>query len=210
MFILTHNYGEVMPDQEFWIAEGMKHIVPQGMGEFPEGFDVIGAIKDFSKKVDYQKVIDFGCGYGRLCESFKADQYLGVDINPQAIREAKERFPKYSFEVLDDDLERADLFFAYTVFLHIGDRALHKLLKKVRSKYLLVGEILGREWRRIGNPPVYNRNFEDYIKIFRTHDFVLKKRMEKPYERYSDTPWHQDKNTNFSFILFERCKNCYR
>ncbi len=194
-----------MSTDQFWAGEGLNHIMPQGFGEFPEGFDVRNEVKKITEDLSFDHVIDFGCGYGRLCESFKPESYLGIDINPSAIDEAKKQFAQYKFEILPNGPKGADLYFAYTVFLHMTDTQLHEALKNIRCKWLVVGEVLGREWRREGLPPVYNRDLEDYVTLMRSHDLVLHRHVRKPYKRYSESPWYQGKNTDVSFLVFKKC-----
>ena len=86
-----------MQGRDFWKEQGMEHVIPKGFGQFPEGFDVHGLLRNLSEEIGYESVIDFGCGYGRLCESFDSDKYLGVDISPALIEEAKSKFENYRF-----------------------------------------------------------------------------------------------------------------
>ncbi len=199
------EYGGHMQSKDFWKEQGLEHVIPKGFGEFPEGFDVHGVLRDLSDEVGYKSVIDFGCGYGRLCESFDPSKYLGVDVNPAAIDQAKTKFEKYQFSLLTDDVMGAELYLAYTVFLHLSDKELHGALQKFRCKWLIVSEILGREWQRDGLPPVYNRDLPDYVQILRSHDFVLHKHVKRGYKRYQDIPWYQGKNTDISFLVFRKC-----
>lgn len=194
-----------MSAEQFWQTEGMEHIIPQGFGEFPEGFDVRDEIRNLVQELPYNEVIDFGCGYGRLCESFDPAKYWGIDISPSAIEEAQKSFSTYRFSLANEGVKSADLIFAYTVFLHLSDKELHKALSHLRCKWLVVAEILGREWRRDGLPPVYNRDLQDYITMMRSHDLILMRHVKKPYQRYADSPWYQGKNTDLSFLVFKKC-----
>ena len=194
-----------MQAEEFWKGSGLEHIVPQGFGQFPEGFDVPEVLRSMADETQYKHVIDFGCGYGRLCESFAPEKYLGVDINEKAIAEAKSKFQKHQFSIVTNESLKADLCLAYSVFLHLSDKALHEALRKLQCKWLLVAEVLGKEWRREGLPPVFNRELTDYIQICRSHDFILHKHETREYKRYKEIPWYEGKNTDISFLLFKRC-----
>ncbi len=194
-----------MSTKDFWHDQALEHVIPKGFGEFPEGFDVHSLLRDLSQEIGYKSVVDFGCGYGRLCESFDPDKYLGVDVSPAVIEEAKKKFGQYQFSVLPREVMGAELYLAYTVFLHLSDNELHKTLQHFRCKWLIVSEILGKEWRREGLPPVFNRDLSDYIQILRSHDFVLHKHVKRGYKRYQDIPWYQGKNTDISFLVFRKC-----
>ena len=75
----------------------------------------------------------------------------------------------------------------------------------MRCKWLIVAEILGREWRRDGIPPVYNRDLDDYLPLMRAHDLVLHKHVKRPYKRYADSKYYKGKNTDISFLIFKKC-----
>lgn len=194
-----------MQTREFWQEQGLEHVVPKGFGQFPEGFDVHGVLRNLSEEIGYQSVIDFGCGYGRLCESFHPEKYLGIDVNLQLIEDAKAKFPSYKFSPLTNEVMGAELYLAYMVFLHLSDRELHETLKQFRCKWLIVAEILGKEWQRDGDPKVFSRDLVDYSQILRSHDFVLHKHVRRGYKRYQDIPWYQGKNTDISFLVFRKC-----
>ena len=194
-----------MITKEFWRDEGLEYVIPKGFGEFPEGFDVHAVLRKLSEELGYKSVVDFGCGYGRLCESFDSTKYLGVDVSPALIQEAKKKFDNYQFSLLPAEVMGAELYIAYTVFLHLSDNELHETLQQFRCKWLIVSEILGREWRRDGLPPVFNRDLPDYVQILRAHDFVLHKHVKRGYKRYQDIPWYQGKNTDISFLVFRKC-----
>lgn len=193
-----------MDNHTYWTIKGMESILPEGFGEFPEGWDVSDLIKEIADELTYSSVIDFGCGYGRLCKGFDSSKYIGLDINPEAISHAKTRFPDYQFHLVYTEPKYADIYLAYTVFLHMNEADLHEVLKSFRCKWLIVAEILGREWRREGLPPVYNRELAEYINILCRHDFILHRHMKRPYKRYADVLRKQEKNTDISFLVF--CK----
>lgn len=53
------------------------------------------ALKKYYKKG--QKVLDLGCGNGRLSELFENDDYLGIDISKELISIAQKKYPKKKF-----------------------------------------------------------------------------------------------------------------
>lgn len=50
-------------------------------------------------------IVDVGCGYGDMFDYLRCrgwqGQYLGIDINPQLIEEARRRYPGADFRVMD-------------------------------------------------------------------------------------------------------------
>lgn len=184
--------------------------IPRGMPradflEFPEGFDVREQVKELTKDLSYNRVIDFGCGTGRLCQSFKPESYLGIDIDEEALDNAKERFSHYSFQKLPEGPLRADLYLAYSVFHYLSDRQLHEVLKNIRCKWLVVGEMLGKEWKNHDLTAPHYRDLNDYVKLMRSHDLILQKHVRKPFKKYSDSSWYQGNNTDVSFLVFKKC-----
>ena len=173
--------------------------------EFPEGFDVCEQLREITKDLTFNRVIDFGCGVGRLCQSFKPENYLGFDIDEEAIKNAKERFSSYSFEKVPDGPVGADLYLAYSVFNYLSDRKLHEVLKNIRCKWLVLGEMLGKEWKSHDLSAPYYRDIEDYVKLLRSHDLILQKHVRKPYKKYSESNCYKGNNTDISFLVFKKC-----
>ena len=74
-----------------------------------------------------RSILDFGCGFGSLLDHLKArgapeSRYLGIDINPRLIAQARRLHPRARFEVVDVLREGADLsadyVFSSGVFNH--------------------------------------------------------------------------------------------
>lgn len=162
---------------EYWRNnDALNHITPARI-EFPE----VGLFPAL-QKVCQGSVFDYGCGYGRLAPAFDPDSYYGMDINDTALDEARKRNPVYSF---GKDWQSADTVLAYTVMLHIPDDEIVDLINKMRSyRRIVIGEIMGRRWRRPGNPPVFNREADDYCEIV-GRDLVQIEYV--PYPRYKES-----------------------
>jgi len=191
------------PIAEYWKQDRLANIIPQNasLGSFPEGWDVRPFLSEFVNVGPAQSVLEVGCGYGRLCEAFPAGKYRGVDVNPEAIAAARQLHPAYQFESIDfaAAYPTADRLLVYTVLLHIDDLSVGPMIGQLcaASPVVVVAEILGRErWRRAGNPPVFNRDRQDYVGLFADYGFRLSEQQDKPYEHYPDT--------NISFLKFVR------
>lgn len=194
--------------KKYWANDDLNNIIPQQSGEHPEGWDPALALKELIKDPDIKNVLDFGCGYGRLCHAFDPDSYLGVDLNPHAIDAARKSCPEYTFKEinLDSTFDKTDLILAYTVFLHLDDDILSEILGRLRkscSKTLIVGEILGREWRRPGLPPVFNRDLSDYQILLSRCGFTFIEEHRRSYQRYAKMPAFHNRNTDISFLIFQ-------
>lgn len=159
---------------EYWKAnEKLVHITPSGV-EFPET-GLYPALQVACKGT----VFEFGCGYGRLAGAFPADAYYGFDINVHAIEAATQRNPEHDFGF---EWRPADTFLAYTVFLHIDDDEIGGVIESAKANYgrIVIGEIMGRQWRREGDPPVFNREAEEYGALVGWDYETIK----VPYPRY--------------------------
>jgi tRNA (uracil-5-)-methyltransferase TRM9 len=117
-----------------------------------EAYDEVSIRFDHSRTTDWpefkgfapyfrqgDKVLDLGCGNGRLSETLKPYRvdYVGLDNNSVLIDRARARFPEADFLVGDmvslDLPDRCfDKVFAIAVFHHIPGRALrHKSLSEI-------------------------------------------------------------------------------
>ncbi len=187
----------------FWKQDQLANIIPQNeeLGAFPEGWDVRPHLWELLRIHLQRRVVEVGCGYGRLCQAFPTDFYLGVDINPEAVEQAGRLHPGYEFQTIDfcDEYPRADAIMAYTVLLHIDDDTIGSMLERIcrSTDVVLIAEIMGKaRWRRGGNPPVFNRDAEEYVDLMREQGFFLTCQEERPYKHYPDT--------NITFLKFER------
>ena len=155
--------------------------------EWPEGEYFSSLLSGF---LHGDRVVEIGCGPGRLAKCFPPETYVGLDICPQAVELARERHPQHDFRVIDwsEPLPEGDTALFHTVLLHVPDEALPAMLAKLGGfQRVVVGEILGRKWRRPGNPPVFNREIEEYSTAFQDAGFALRSSLILPYVRYKDT-----------------------
>ncbi|MGE3624364.1 MAG: trans-aconitate 2-methyltransferase [Bdellovibrionales bacterium] len=194
---------------EFWAEEGLDHVIPGTGEEFPEGFDVYDLLRQV---VDPSNgVLEVGCGYGRLCKAFPADKYIGVDVNPRAIDRARAENPGYRFEVIRpaDPMPKIGVALLYAVALHIPDEELARFLMPIceAAPAVAILEIMDRRWRRDGNPPVFNRDPEQYVLEMANRGYLLRRFGKAVYERYNRPPWNADRDTRMSIHLYAKARN---
>jgi len=168
---------------DFWRTQnGVRHITPQGKAN-PEGAWLLPYLADVQA---HGRVVEIGCGPGRLACAFKPHAYLGLDLNERSIAEARERNPLHAFDVAQDELPQADVYLLHTVLMHVADNELDALLGQIKAPAVCVSEMMGREWRREGDPPVFNREPFEYVEAFAAHGYVLSQSRTEIYQHYEE------------------------
>ena len=203
------NSPSVKDHTKFWESDNFQNIIPQNpsLGEFPEGWnarEVLSSLLTPYADLAHAKgkgdgtILEIGCGYGRLSGAFSPEQYHGVDININAIQKAQSIHPLHRFTKVNflDDFPSVSLAYTYCVLLHIDDEAIRLITRKMcqAAEYVVIGEILGRKWRRDGLPPVYNREQSEYEGLMAAQGYRLFRSCHLPYLHYQ--------NTNISFLIF--------
>jgi SAM-dependent methyltransferase len=194
--------------RDFWVSDKLANIKPASWGEFPEGFDSRKVLTNIYQWTGGGRLIELGCGYGRLCNAFPLEDYLGLDVNPAAIAKARELFSNYKFDVIEspEALPSGEILLAYTVFLHMPDEILIKWISVMTKRYqhIVVCELLGRDWRKTaGTTPVFNRDLKDYVELLAP--FTLEAGIRMPYLRYVNSNFStQVASTDISFLVFGR------
>lgn len=120
--------------------------------------EIISIIKEIPTA---SKILDVGCGNGRLVNELKKDvDYLGVDNSSNLISIAKDKYKdnkNYKFKGLDifelDKLEdKYDYIFLVAVLQHIPSKELRiKALTKIKSILKENGEIIISVWNLVDN-----------------------------------------------------------
>lgn len=193
-------------EASFWIDEGVRHIIPEVGNEFPEGFDV-GQMLHQSLD-DHFPLLEVGCGVGRIAQLFAPADYIGADINPHALIQARKTNPHHLFRIADVGLRypSAPAALVYTVLLHVADADLESFVTDIAwgRRRVVIAELMDRRWRRSGMPPVFNRDPEDYIDLMQRLGFGLTKFYKHEYERYAQPPFNVGKDSRLTSLVFDR------
>ena len=140
--IVKNNYQEIAAD---FNETRKRHAEPLWSG-------LVNIAKKIKKN---DKILDVGCGNGRLLEIIgkKEIDYLGVDSSQELINIARQRFPRNKFAVGDilDLGQIKDIDFNYVfcvaVFHHLPGRDLRiKALKQLKNKVSPDGRIILTVW----------------------------------------------------------------
>jgi SAM-dependent methyltransferase len=211
----TPNLNQWQAYLDYWRNNHLQNIKPSSLryGEFPEGWDARAVLNRLISPFVKNSIVEIGCGYGRLCEAFSSQFYLGLDINPEAIEQARLLHPNYRFEPIHyiDNYPPADVYLAYTVLLHVDDRAIQDCIAKLcaAAPIVIIAENLFENSRRnwLGLPkysgqpkgeqgPEFRRTRKDYQALMQQNGFVLEEEIRKPYHYYA--------NTEISFLVFRK------
>ncbi|MDA3802349.1 MAG: methyltransferase domain-containing protein [Patescibacteria group bacterium] len=113
-------------------------------------------LENLSKQVfDKSKVLDAGCGNGRLLEALKDKdiEYLGFDNSEELLKLARENYKDFSFKNLDIfNLEEIkdnyyDFIFLIAVIIHVpGKENRIKVIKELSKKLNKDGKIILSTW----------------------------------------------------------------
>lgn len=198
----------------YWNEKGLDNIKPLSIkyGEYPEGWNPVEMLRKYIA-AEGKKVVELGCGYGRLCSAFDPGNYLGLDINKNAIEKANGTYPEYKFQAVESDIEYpvSDVYFAYTVFLHIDDRSAYKILKRVAGKTdaIVIAEILSRRnplnrqflkyKSQFSEHPYFPRTRKDYSQMLDAVGFDYVEEVKRPYRFYP--------GEEISFLSYVRKRN---
>ena len=186
----------------FWETQGENCLFP----DTPESVrEAKFSRKFFRKMVNNESVVEVGCGNGRIAQAFTQHQYIGLDINPTVIKDAKETFPDYKFLIYSpfDSIPVADWVIAHTVLLHVSDDDIEKFMDVLTldASNVIISEIMLRTFRGDDNenaiPPVFNRDINEYHKMMQNRDFMLVDMEIFYFERY---------NTNINYLVFTKKK----
>ncbi|OIO45998.1 hypothetical protein COX24_03520 [bacterium (Candidatus Gribaldobacteria) CG23_combo_of_CG06-09_8_20_14_all_37_87_8] len=108
---------------------------------------------DYSRKGD--KVLDLGCGNGRLFAALKGKQveYTGCDNSKELIKIAKQKYPELNFKLTDGLVlpfkdKTFDLIYCIAVLHHIPSKALRiSFLKEAKRVLHPNGLLIATVWK---------------------------------------------------------------
>lgn len=172
-----------MKYKAWWQADRLRNLGEDVWPGIPEHVRAVAALIPRAPKV-----LEFGCGAGRLAPLFDREAYLGVDLNPEALELARRRNPGYAFREVDEleQLPPADVVFAHTVLLHVAGDDLPATLDQLAAaarRTIVVAEIMDPAWSRTGR--WYQRPFARYQVLLRNRGFAARLAGAVPDPRYA-------------------------
>jgi len=203
-----HNRLWRTDEEAFRIAEGKQHIISNTRHAFPEGFD-FGAALHTAVDEDWP-LLEIGCGIGRIASLMAPERYIGVELNPHAIIEARKELPGHVFRIHDNGLRYpfAPTVLLYNLGLNIPDDSLDLFLHDVCEdrKRVIITEVMDKQRLRSGKPQVFNRDPEEYILAMQALGFVLVSFQKYDYKRHDQQSRNEGFGSRLTILVFELFK----
>jgi len=138
---------------------------------FPQGQESIGPHAErLLKYLCREPICEVGCGTGRVARIFHNKQYVGIDINDDALEKAREGIGYGKFKLIkwDDPFPKATTYLFYTVLLHIPDDEIEGFIAKTSNR-IVVAEPMNRWIREYGLSNNFQRDPNEYRALFKKH-----------------------------------------
>ena len=136
----TDQDSYTLTEREIKINNQLYKDFRDSYGETPEGlgwngrreqelrFEIMLKILDIQDPLQDQTILDVGCGFADLYSYLKKKygkiDYTGIDINPDALKIAKSRYPETEFieaNILETPMKKYDYIFCSGIFATILD-----------------------------------------------------------------------------------------
>jgi len=104
-----------------------------------------------------EKILDLGCGNGRLYKLLEKTNYTGIDISERLISIAKKKYPRVNFKVanalnLSFKKELFDKVYSIAVLHHIPSKKLRiQFLKEIKKVLKKDGSLILTVWKKTYN-----------------------------------------------------------
>jgi len=147
------------------------------------------------------RLLDLGAGSGRLYRHVPAGvEYIGVDISPGMLEEAKKDHPSAAFFEADilhvhslDKLGQFDYVFVIAVAHHLDDKELKKLFSSILKRLKPDGIAILSCWRLLSS------------KYFRNHLNQIFNKIKKANWRFLEIPFYISDGRNIVKTINRTC-----
>lgn len=173
-----------------------------------------GMISSVLKRFPWLSLLEVGCGPGanlvNILSHFPKRQLGGIDINPEAIKLAKETFnnaflnvsPVHDIMMSDSS---CDVILSDMTLIYYGPRKIHKAIreiKRVARNYVVFSEFHSENpWQRLRlwlDSGLHSHNYRKLLQRHGFHDIIL---IKMPPEAWPDADVSRNK---FRYILLAK------
>ena len=164
-------------------------------------------ISSMLKRLTWYSLVEFGCGSGpnlaNIVTNIPNRQLAGIDINPEAIKLARESFKGAMFRVESCDNvllsdKASDIVLSDMLLIYVGPLKIQKYLKEMRRiarNYIVLHEFHEKSWWR-----------RQYLRIFSgRHSYDYKKRLQKlgfyDINIYAMPVFEKDNEQRFRYLI---------
>lgn len=159
----------------FWENVAERHSVIYGLSK--HDFGVIGNLVE---KINAKKVLDFGCGSGRLFPLYlqkNVEEIVGIDISPKTLKIAHERYPSDKIKTFSKSVFEIDFPEKYFDFVnctrvlqHMKEGEIDEVISRLcfLSNNIYVNEMSDSDLRTI-----YYIHKYDYPSLFIKHGYIV-------------------------------------
>jgi len=110
------------------------------LAQFLLGRDFYKVAAFHIKKLPHGSIIEIGCGTGKLLKHISVDRYLGVDMNEDYIRHARNKYKKNGVAFLVEDANNLkkingnfDLLIMFNIIHHLSEKELEGIIKNLKK-----------------------------------------------------------------------------
>lgn len=166
----------------------------------------LGFFEEVLPDDNFSHVLEVGCGYGRLSPwiSEYASDYVGIDINAEALNMASNLHPNLSFQEdniaeITFDKNSFDLVVSNTVLHHIPPDVFQDAVSNIsriitaNGTFCMAGVTEGP-----GNNKTWVRSEKEYEDHFAKYGFTMKDTVDR------DLPWRDSTEWVNTIMCFER------
>lgn len=116
----------------YWRERGLDYLEKFQHERYAEQEQVLF---DYLRGLDFETVLEVGCGFGRIGSRLNAASYTGIDLSPTMLKAARDRIPDGN--LIETSLEdfkpntKYDLVLAVEVLMHIPPDGIAKAVRKL-------------------------------------------------------------------------------
>ena len=137
---------------------------------------------DYLKKIKFSKILELGCGYGRITEliikNFQVERYVAMDISSYLIEKAKSNpnIKTVQFQVNDitnlSTIENFDLVISSEALMHVKPEKIKQVIDNIIS--ISDKHVINIDWFDDQVPKIkFGHNFiHDYKKMYSSKENV--------------------------------------